>query len=179
MLTHVTKAYKPVLCSVPEESSSQTILDTIGGRARGPGRGGALVFSPPPQAFRSFGAENVTYTSWNCFDKIFHCVICLKYIKWQSRSCCEVLNKIPVSITLLEERSKIVFDLALSVASATSKCTFSAPWRLETHLRRSTMKQDHLNNCLFLHCHKSIECVHCHTVKNKIKNYATDKVKKL
>ena len=47
MLTHVTKAYKPVLCSVPEESSSQTILDTIGGRARGPGRGGALVFSPP------------------------------------------------------------------------------------------------------------------------------------
>ena len=30
-----------------------------------------------------------------------------------------------------------------------------------------------------VHLMLTIVCVHCHTIKNKIKNYATDKVKKL
>ena len=32
---------------------------------------------------------------------------------------------------------------------------------------------------LNLPLNNNIECVHCHAIKNKIKNYATDKVKKL
>ena len=43
----------------------------------------------------------------------------------------------------------------LVVPSATSERTFSALRQLKNYLR-STMKQDCLNNCLLMHCHKSI-----------------------
>ena len=45
--------------------------------------------------------------------------------------------------------------LTLPVKSATSERTFSALRLLKNYLR-STMKQDHLNNCPLVHCHKLI-----------------------
>ena len=45
--------------------------------------------------------------------------------------------------------------LTLHVASPTSERTFSALRQLKNYLR-STMKRDRLNNCLLMHCHKSI-----------------------
>ena len=43
--------------------------------------------------------------------------------------------------------------LTIPVTSATSESTFSALRLLKNYLR-STMKQDCLNNCLLMHCHK-------------------------
>ena len=61
-----------------------------------------------------------------------------------------------VSKTLLGEVDKLLrLYLTLSVASATSERTFSSLCCLKTYLR-STMNQNHLNNCLLLHCHKSV-----------------------
>ena len=45
--------------------------------------------------------------------------------------------------------------LTIPVTSATSERTFSALRRLKNYLR-STMKQDHLNNCLLMSFHKLI-----------------------
>ena len=45
--------------------------------------------------------------------------------------------------------------LTLPTTLATSQCTFSALRQLKNYLR-STMKQAHPNNCLLMHCHKSI-----------------------
>ena len=45
--------------------------------------------------------------------------------------------------------------LTIPVTSATSERTFSDLRRLKNYLR-SRMKQDHLNNCLLMHCRKSI-----------------------
>ena len=72
------------------------------------------------------------------------------------RTMCEALNKTPVTKTLLGEVHNLLrMYLTLPVASATSERTFSAPRRLKNYLR-STMKQDRLNNCLLMHCHRSI-----------------------
>ena len=46
-------------------------------------------------------------------------------------------------------------ELTIPVISATSERTFSALRRLKNYLR-STVKHDRLNNCLLMHCHKSI-----------------------
>ena len=73
-----------------------------------------------------------------------------------TRTICEAFNKIPITKTLLGEVHKLLrLYLTLPVASATSKRTFSSLRRLKTYLR-STMNQNRLNNCLLLHCHKSI-----------------------
>ena len=45
--------------------------------------------------------------------------------------------------------------LTIPATLATSQRTFSALRQLKNYLR-STMKQAHLNNCLLMHCHKSI-----------------------
>ena len=72
------------------------------------------------------------------------------------RSMREAFNKTPVTKTLLGEVHKLLrMYLTLPVASATSERTFSALRRLKNYLR-STMKQDRLNNCLLMCCHKSI-----------------------
>ena len=69
---------------------------------------------------------------------------------------CEAFNKTPVTKTLLGEVHKLLrMYLMLPVASATSELTFSALRRLKNYLG-STMKQDRLNNCLLIHCHKLI-----------------------
>ena len=69
---------------------------------------------------------------------------------------CEAFNKTPVTETLLGEVHKLLrMYLTLPVATATSERTFSALRRLKKYLR-STMKQDRLNNCLLMHCCKSI-----------------------
>ena len=49
----------------------------------------------------------------------------------------------------------VVQPCCLKNASTTSECTFSSLRRLKTYVR-STMNQNRLNNCLLLHCHKSI-----------------------
>ena len=72
------------------------------------------------------------------------------------RTICEAFNKTPVTKTLLEEVHKLLqLYSILPVASATSERTFSSLRRLKTYFR-STMNQNRLNNCLLLHCHKSI-----------------------
>ena len=72
------------------------------------------------------------------------------------RTMCVAFNKTPVTKTLLGEVHKLLrMYLTLPVASATSERTFSALRRLKNYLR-STMKQDRLNNCVLMHCHKSI-----------------------
>ena len=72
------------------------------------------------------------------------------------RTMCEAFNKTPVTKTLLGEVHKFLrMYLTLPVASATSERTFSTLRRLKNYLR-STMKQDRLNNCLLMHCRKSI-----------------------
>ena len=72
------------------------------------------------------------------------------------RTMCEAFNKSPVTKILLGEVHKLLrMYLTLPVASATSEPTFSALRRLKNYLR-STLKQDRLNNCLLMHCHKSI-----------------------
>ena len=48
---------------------------------------------------------------------------------------------------------KMWMYLTVLVTLVTSESTFSAPRRLKNYLR-STMKQDCLNNCLPMHCHK-------------------------
>ena len=68
----------------------------------------------------------------------------------------EAFNKTPVTKTLPGEVHKLLrLFLTLPVASATSERTFSLLQRLKNYLR-STMKQDRLNNCLIIHCNKSI-----------------------
>ena len=58
--------------------------------------------------------------------------------------------------TLLGEVHKLLrLYLTLPVASSISERTFYALRRLKNYLR-STIKQNRLNNCLFMHCHKSI-----------------------
>ena len=71
------------------------------------------------------------------------------------RNVCEAFNKNAVTKTLLGEIHKLLrLYLTLTVASATSERTFSALRRLKNYLRCS-MKQDRLNNCLLMCCHKS------------------------
>ena len=53
------------------------------------------------------------------------------------------------------EKHFLVMYLTIPVTSATSEHTFSALRRLKNYLR-STMKQDHLNNCPLTSCHKLI-----------------------
>ncbi|XP_068697297.1 zinc finger MYM-type protein 1-like [Montipora foliosa] len=72
------------------------------------------------------------------------------------RTICEAFNKTPVTKTQLGEVHKLLrLYSTLPVASATSERTFSSLRRLKTYLR-STMNQNRLNNCLLLHCQKSI-----------------------
>ena len=72
------------------------------------------------------------------------------------RTMCEAFNKTPVTKPLLGAVHKLLWMyLTLQVASAISERIFSALRRLKNYLR-STMKQDRLNNCSLLHCHKSI-----------------------
>ena len=72
------------------------------------------------------------------------------------RTMCEAFNKTPVTKTLLGEVHKLLrMYLTLPVSSATSEGTFSALRRFKNYLR-STTKKDRLNNCLLMHCHKSI-----------------------
>ena len=72
------------------------------------------------------------------------------------RIICEAFNKTPVTKTLQGEVHKLLrLYLTLPVASAISERTFPSLRRLKTYLR-STMTQNRLNNCLLLHCHKSI-----------------------
>ena len=72
------------------------------------------------------------------------------------RTMCEAVNKTPAAKTLLGEVHKLLLMyLTLPVVSAASERTFSALRRLKNYLR-STIKQDRLNNCLLIHCHKSI-----------------------
>ena len=85
------------------------------------------------------------------------------------RTICEAFNKTPVTKTLLGEVHKLLrLYSTLPVASATSERTFSSLRRLKSYLR-STKNQNRLNNCLFLHCHKSVtdtlgHCRHCKEV---------------
>jgi len=73
------------------------------------------------------------------------------------RTICEAFNKTPVTKTLLGEVHKLLrlYLTFVPVASATSVRTFSSLCRLKTYLR-STTNQNRLNNCLLLHCRKSI-----------------------
>ena len=69
---------------------------------------------------------------------------------------CGAFNKTPLTKTLLGEVQKLLrFYLTLPVASATSERTLFAHRQLKNYLR-SIMKQDRLNKCLLMHCHKSI-----------------------
>lgn len=70
------------------------------------------------------------------------------------RTICDAMNSSPVVKSLLGEVHKLLrLYLTVPVTSATSERTFSALRRLKNFLR-STMKQDRLNNCLLIHCHK-------------------------
>ena len=72
------------------------------------------------------------------------------------RTICKAFSKTPVTKTLLGDVHKLLrLYLTLPVASATSERTFSCLCRLKTYLG-STMNQNRLNDCLLLHCHKSI-----------------------
>jgi len=70
------------------------------------------------------------------------------------RTICEAFNKTPVTKTLLGE-VHILLRLYLTFIPVASERTFSSLRRLKTFLR-STMNQNRLNNCLPLHCRKSI-----------------------
>ena len=73
-----------------------------------------------------------------------------------TRTACKVFNKTLVTKTLAGEVHKLSWMyMTLHVASKTSERTFSALRRLKNYLR-STLKQDRINNCLLMHCHKSI-----------------------
>jgi len=73
------------------------------------------------------------------------------------RTICEAFNKTALIKTLLGEVHKLLrlYLTILPVESATSERTFSSLRRLKTYLK-STMNQNRLNNCLLLHCRKSI-----------------------
>ena len=62
---------------------------------------------------------------------------------------------LPTPPTFWCRKTLLPMYLTIPVTSATSERTFSALRRLKNYLR-STMKQDHLNNCLLMHCRKSI-----------------------
>jgi len=73
------------------------------------------------------------------------------------RTICKAFNKTPATKTLLGEVHKLLrlYLTFIPVALATSEHTFSSLRRVKTYLR-STMNQNRLNNCLLLHCRKSI-----------------------
>ena len=70
------------------------------------------------------------------------------------RTVYDAMNANPVTKALLGEVHKLLrLYLNVPVSSATSVRTFSALRRLKNYMR-STMRQDRLNNCMLLHCHK-------------------------
>ena len=84
--------------------------------------------------------------------------VLFKYVRLQIKEPCAKFSTklLYVAKTLLGEIYKLRrLFLTLPVASATLERTFSPLRRLKNYLR-STMKQDRLNNCLLMHCHKSI-----------------------
>ena len=70
------------------------------------------------------------------------------------RTVCDAMNANPVTKALLGEVHKLLrLYLTVPVTSATSERVFSALGRLKNYMR-STMRQDCLNSCMLLHCHK-------------------------
>ena len=70
------------------------------------------------------------------------------------RTVCDAMNVNPVTKALLGEVHKLLrLYLTVPVTSATSERTFSALRRLKNCMH-STMRQDRLNSCMLLHCHK-------------------------
>ena len=62
---------------------------------------------------------------------------------------------VPPPPTFWCQKTLLWLYLTIPAPLATSQRTFSALTQLKNYLR-STMKQAHLNNCLLIHCHKSI-----------------------
>ena len=123
-------------------------------------RAGGL--SPP-----RFGAENIASAAQNWLGKNIQsddlfinrflrialgAIIFSRIFFWTTPACVREANQLLDFSTKLD-RSGLYFTFP--VESATSERTFSVLRRLKNYLR-STMKQDSVNNCLIICCHKSI-----------------------